>query len=139
MINRKYLIILSIIGYGCWSFFTKIASKTLHPLQIHTINYCIGIALLPVYLYMISTKVSQPFDMKGVSYAVLASLSSISASLMFLYIIRSSNSIGSFSALISASPAITLVLSVLFLGEEITVMKIIGITMIVLGVGVLSR
>src|SRR5271165_113411 len=135
MFNSKYLIILSIIGYGCWSFFLKLATRHLHPFQIHIVNCCVGICLLPIYLHILNTKVSaHPFNINGVIWAVLATLSATMAGLAFIYCIRGGNNVATLYSISMTSPiVITLILTSIFFGEQITMMKVIGMTLIIAG------
>lgn len=138
--NSKYLIIISILGYGFWSFFLKLATRHLHPFQIHIVNCCVGIALLPIYIYILSTKVAQPFNVIGAMWAMLATLSATMAGLAFIYAIRDSNNVATLYSISMTSPiVITLILTSIFFGEQITMMKVIGMALIIVGALVVRR
>jgi uncharacterized membrane protein len=139
--NSKYLIILSIIGYGCWSFFLKLAVKHIHPFQIHIVNCCVGICLLPIYLHILNTKVSaQPFNITGVMWAMLATLSATMAGLAFIYGVKYSNNVATLYAISTTMPiVITLILTSIFFREQITMMKVIGMVLIIAGALVVGR
>lgn len=138
VLNSKYVIIFSILGYGCWSFFLKLATRTLHPFQIYIVNCCVGLLLLPLYIGIVSTRVSQPFKLNGILWAIAATLCATIAAISFIYSIRGGNNVASLSAISSASPIITLMLAALFIGEQITIFKAIGILLIIAGIAVLG-
>lgn len=129
----KNLVLFPIVLYGLWAFFLKIAAGKLHPFQISLISSCVAIVILPLYVWVLSNKVQQPFNAAGIFWTVAASLSSITAALIYMYIIRTGE-VSIFSALISTSPVVTVLLAAIFLGEQITGAKIIGVLLIVFGV-----
>jgi transporter family protein len=137
-VGNKFLILVPIVFYGFWSFFLKLASSKLHPFQISMVSSCVAIAIMPLYIWVLSTRVHQPFSPIGVLWTIAASVSSLTAALVYMYIMQTGE-IGILSALISTSPAITLLLATIFLGEQITWQKIVGILLVVLGVMVLGH
>lgn len=141
MLNSRYLLIISILGYGCWSFFLKLAVKHIHPLQIYIVNCCVGIVLLPIYFHILNTRTStQAFNMAGIMWAVFATLSATMAGLAFIYGVRSSNNVSTLYAISTTMPiVISLVLTSIFFREQITVMKVIGMALIICGALVVSR
>jgi len=141
MWNNKYLIIIPILGYGFWSFFLKLATRHLHPFQIHIVNCCIGMALLPVYLHILNTRVSgQSFNVVGIAWAMLATLSATMAGLAFIYCIRGGNNVAVLYSISMTMPiVITLILTSIFFGEQITIMKVIGMILIIAGALAVSR
>jgi transporter family protein len=140
MINGRNLILISVIAYGIWAIFQKLAVIRLHPIHIQIVGCCVAITLLPIYLTLSYYKIpQQTISTSGIIFAVLASVCSIIATLAFLFAIKSGNDVGTTSVLVSASPVITIALAIIFLGEKLTFSKLIGVALIMFGVVILGH
>lgn len=111
----------------------------LHPLQVFIVGCCINLFLLPIYaLTLKTTNVPNSWDIGSIVLCVLGGLSSVIGTVSYIYGIRTGE-LGAIAVLSCAYPLLVVLLSVLFLGETITVSKIIGITLVMVGVIVLGR
>jgi transporter family protein len=132
-----YLILISIIGWGLWGTFEKIALRWLNPIQILLINSVIGI--LSVFLYQFFFKnVEYKFEWRGIFWAILASLCATAASFGYLFALQQREA-SYVVSITSAYPLITFIIGIIILGETFTLYRAIGAVMVVAGVILLSR
>lgn len=136
----KYLLLsITIICWGFWGFLSKLAVQKLHPLQMFSVSCFINFILLPIYLLLINNNNTiKQFNTDGVILCALASLASVIGTISYVYGIRT-GSLGTIAVLSCAYPVLTVALAVLFLGEVLTIPKIIGIILVMTGVIVLGR
>lgn len=121
------LISLCIILYGISTFLKKLALDILHPYQfLLVVSLCYAL-LFPVWwLFLQTESVTLPNNALGITYVVLYSLCSVSAGIVFSFLLRATNSPGTLSAFINLNSLITIILSFYFLGEEINFKKILS-------------
>src|SRR4029077_498495 len=135
--NRGIVIVL--ICWGLWAFLEKLAVSKIHPAQIQIINCIIGCLLIPIYFGMLKAKnVVATINFIGVLYVVAASLCATIASYTFFHVLKS-NEVGTTTIISSTYPIITLLLGAIFLGEAITMPKIVGTFLVLLGIALLGR
>ena len=135
--NSKYLIFLPTVLYGLWNLLMKFAAVRLHPVQMGIVQSCTLLALLPLYIWYVSSRVETQFTSAGVVYMVIATLCAAVAAMTFAFVIKTAD-IGISSAIISTSPVITCILAASFLNEPITLKKVAGIILSVSGVAILG-
>lgn len=116
--------LVSILLWGLWGFLGKLAVQRIG-LQASFWNALI--LILPITIYLLITKQLFPLKIEfwGISLALLAGLASGLASVLF-YIFLRKNPAGMLVALTALYPLVTIILSVIFLKEPLTVTKIIG-------------
>lgn len=133
------LITLTIVFSGISVFFRKLAVDKIHPYQIQVLAGVLYGALIPVWMYFMSknTIAFNP-SFSGNLYGILCLLSYVSSAVILGLIFKNTNAVGTISAIVATNPLITLGLSVLFLGEEITPKKLIGSLVIVAGIGLVK-
>ena len=139
-INMSWMLILiCIVCWSVWSITLKVATKSISPLMVQVVVAYVQSAMAPaIFLYMKARNIPTEWTPKGVTYATVACILSSIAGLSFLTALQKAPAhlvVG----LVSIYPALTLVLSVIFLGELVTVTKIAGIILIVCGTIFLSR
>jgi transporter family protein len=121
----KILLILGMIfGWGFWGFFLKLSDKRIG----QQVAFWDSIALLIVIiLYLVFSNQLFPLknDTVGISWGILAGVAAGAASI-FLFVLLSKNPVGYLVTLSALYPAITIILSVIFLHEQITPVKAIG-------------
>jgi len=136
---RILLLTITIISWGLWGFLSKLVVQKLHPLQMLIVGCCISFVLLPVYYWVSKTSsVSGTLTVSNVSLCVLASLMSTIGTIAYIVGIRTGE-LGSIAVISCSYPVLTVVLAALFLGEALTVSKIIGVILVIVGVIVLGR
>jgi len=120
-------------------FFRKLAVDKIHPYQIQVLAGILYGMLIPVWMYFMSknTIAFNP-NFSGNLYGILCLLSYVSSAVILGLIFKNTNAVGTMSAIVATNPLITLGLSVLFLGEEITPKKLIGSLVIVAGIGLVK-
>jgi uncharacterized membrane protein len=134
----KLLVLVPIILYGLWNLFIKLAALKLHPIQIAIIGSSTAIITFPIYAWLLANKIHAPFSWVGFWWAIAAYACSILAALTFIYLSRDGEA-GTLAALMAASPIITFTLSAIFLREQFTVGKTIGILLVVIGAVILGH
>ena len=136
--NVSLLVLISVLGWGLWGIFDKLAVRTLHPTSIMLANEIINLAFLPVY-YTIWKRAApdQVWVARDLAWVFASYLGCMAASIAYTFAIRDAE-VSKVIGLTSTYPAMTLVLAAVFLREEITIQKVIGIGFIVVGMKVLS-
>lgn len=135
--STQYLIILSILGWGVGSLFYKIANDNMHPVMVSILVTVFYIILAP--LEYVVFKPSTNMNATGVSFALMGAALMGIGSLTYFFALQRGGEVGGTTALTSVYPALTMLLSVLFLKEELTVKKVIGVAMAFGAVYILSR
>jgi len=128
--KTEFFILASILGWGIGSFLMKYATGQLHPIVISAISLSLYMVLLPLlWAFM---KFDHTINTTGIVYALLASLFMCIGSLGFSYALRSGGPVGQVTILSTLYPALTLLLSMIFLGETLSVKKGIGVVLAVI-------
>jgi drug/metabolite transporter (DMT)-like permease len=97
----------------------------MHPIQLQFIQGIAYAAMLPFWFGFIKkTHLAIPTN-TAIMFAAIYTIIYISSATVFNYLIKDNN-IGSISALTALSPAITISLSFMFLGEQLTTAKLIA-------------
>lgn len=120
----QYLILISILGWGIGSFLYKGANQHMHPIMVACIATCVYVILLPIYFIFFNF--DKKYDLPGVTYNILGALCMCAGSIAYFFAIKKGD-VGQITALTALHPTITLVLSIVFFKESITIYKIVGI------------
>jgi uncharacterized membrane protein len=124
---KSILVLLCIALFGSATFLKKIALDKLHPYDIQIISCLFHLITLPIFVYYLQKKnIVLTFININTVYAVVAISISMLAGVLFSFLLKSTTNIGPYVALVSLNPAITILLSFLFLEEKITVIKVIA-------------
>lgn len=118
------LIILVVLGWGVGSFFYKIANDNIHPIMVSTVVTFVYIILTP--LTFLVMKFPRTLNTSGVSCAILAGICMAVGSIAYFFALKMGNA-GIVTATTALYPAITLLLSMFFLRENLTPRQIIGV------------
>jgi len=133
------LLAITIFSWGVWGFLNKLAVQRMHPLQMFVVGCCINLVLLPIYAFTLkASNVNQPWNIGSIALCTIASLASTIGTIAYVYGIRTGD-LGTIAVLSCAYPVLTVFLATLFLGETLTMSKIIGIILVMVGVIVLGR
>lgn len=130
------LIIISIICWGAGSFFYKLANDNLHPILVSSLVSALYIVLIPLGILVF--KVPLNFNFSGTLFGLLGGLATCIASLSFFFILRNGGEVGTATAVTSLFPAVTLILSVIFLKEPLSWYKIVGCALALVSIYLLS-
>jgi uncharacterized membrane protein len=113
---NRTLVAATILSFGLSAFFRKLAVDKLHPYYMQIVSAAIYLALVPVWYNL--TPRHSTMDLQGTIYAVITTCLHVCGAVMFGTLLKSSNSTGALSVMISAAPVITIMLSMSFLDEE---------------------
>lgn len=131
-------IVTCMICWAVWPLVMKSASKSISPLMIQIVIAYVHSMFAPImFLYMKATGVIADWSPKGMMFAGLACVLTTTASLSFSTAIQKAP-IHLVMGFVSIYPVLTFALSMIFLGETVTVLKFFGIIAIVLGTLMLS-
>ena len=134
--STPYLILFSIIGWGVGSLFYKIANDSMHPVMVSIIVTVFYMILTPIE-YVIF-KPSTNVTVASVSFALTGALLMGLGSLTYFFALQK-GSAGSVTAMTAIYPALTVVLSCIFLKEEFSIKKLIGVLLAFASVYILSK
>lgn len=119
-----YLILITILGWGVGSLFYKTASDNMHPIMVITTITALYLILTP--LAFIFLKFPKEINAPGISYALAGGICMSVGSMAYLFALKRGGA-GEVTTITALYPALTLVLSVIFLHEGMTIKKGIGI------------
>ena len=122
--SLQQLIIISMLGWGVGSFFYKGANQYMHPIMVACIATCVYVALLPIYFIFFNF--DKKYTLSGITYNIIGALCMCIGSMAYFYALKKGNA-GQITALTALHPTITLVLSILFFREPLTLYKVIGV------------
>ena len=126
MSKQLYMLLASIGLFGVSSFFRKLAVDRIHPYQLQVVAGAVYALCIPVWLYIISKTGVAGWDTRGIIWGALCVFLGIVATVLLGVLLKASDDPGVIVTLVSMSPAITMVLTVLFLGEELTLNKLVA-------------
>lgn len=122
--SLSYLLLISILGWGIGSFCYKGANNNMHPIMVSTVATIIYSILIPIYFLLL--KFNYNINIKGLIYCFMGTLCMCAGSMSYFYAIRN-GAVGQITALTALYPSVTFLLSYMFMGEPITIKKMIGI------------
>ena len=135
------LIFLCILLWGVSSFLNRLSVERMPPLLMQVIVGSVFFFYIPVALKL--TGVNNPLNYKWSAYSVIltviATLCSISANVLLYTSIKGSNSSGSSTMMVSLYPIVTFILSIFILHEQFSIMKIIGVVVMLAGAYLMTR
>lgn len=133
--SPQYLILFSILGWGVGSLFFKVANDQMHPIMVST---CVTITYLictpMAFLFLNFDRTTTP---TGIVFAVLGGTAMCVGSMAYFFALRGGGA-GEVTTVTALYPALTLVLSCLFMGEIMTLRKGIGVALALVSVVILS-
>lgn len=130
------LALISILGWGIGSIFYKLANNSIHPVMVSIFVTALYVILDPLALVIF--KVDYTVNTAGVIYSLLGGFTMCLGSLAFFYALQK-GAAGEVTVLTSLYPALTLILSMLFMKEEMSWRKGIGIGFALISVFILSK
>jgi len=120
-------ILVAIIGWGIGTFLSKGANNALHPLMVSSISLAFYCVMMPIL--WLTVKFDHTVNVSGVLYTLVGALFMCVGTLGLSYALRNGAPVGQATVLSALYPVLTLVLSMVFLKEELTVQKGIGIVL----------
>lgn len=133
---NKFLLLATIVAFGFSAFFRKLAVDKMHPYTMQIISAMVYASLIPIW-YNLAPK---PVDLNttGTFYAVITTVLHVCGAVMFGLLLKESNTTGSLAVMVSISPAITVLLSVIFLQEKFELQHIIATLLTLTGLGLFN-
>lgn len=121
--STNSFIATAILAWGLGAIFTKIATNHLHPLMMASITVFIYIIFIPIALLVFKI----PFQVNGTGFvfAIISSIAMGIGSLAYFFALQKGDA-GGVTAAISVYPVLTVIASILFLNEELSLKKIMG-------------
>lgn len=134
------LLAITIISWGLWGVINKLVLRNMHPLQMFIVGASTSAFIaLPIYLLFLKhTNTAITTNISVILLCVLGSLLSITGSITYIYGIQTGE-LGRVAVLSCCYPVLTVALSVIFLGESMTITKAVGIVLVMAGIIVLGR
>lgn len=133
--SLPYLVLLAIFGWGIGSLFYKVANDAMHPVMVSTVVTVVYIILTPITFMIV--KFDKAINTIGVTFSILGGICMAVGSMGYFFALKKGGA-GEITTVTALYPAITLGLSMFFLGEELTWRKGIGIGLALVSVFVLS-
>lgn len=136
-IQHLYLL-LSIIGYALGAFFYKIAgNNNMHPLMMVIVLTGVYVLCAPIIFLVAKDSIVTNLTWAGLLPTILGGVITGLGTLGYFFALKAGGA-GQVTALVACYPALTLILSSLFLKEEITITKIFGCILALVSVFLLS-
>jgi len=137
--DRALLLAGSTIAFGVSTLMRKLAVKDLHPLQFQATAALIYALLFPMFMWMwFKYGDGSAWTMRGGFWTLACTLVAMAAAIVFMFVLRGANDTGVVSVLVSASPIITLALSAILLGEQLSFKSIAGVGFVFAGILLVS-
>lgn len=134
--SNFFLIAITIIAWGIGSIFYKIANDSIHPIMVSSLVTSLYVMMIPVGILFFKIPIS--FNFNGIVCGLLGGLCMCIGSLCYFFALQKGGA-GEVTALTSIYPALTLLLSIYFLKENISLSKIIGLIVMIIGIFIFSK
>ena len=126
----------SLVFYGFWAFFPKMASLTINPKSFLFYNVIGSVVVNFIIFFVMKSRLQ--FEMKGFIFSILTGVFGILGTLLFAYALGK----GKASVVIIVTalyPIISIILSIVFLKEVISIRQFIGMALGMLAVVLISK
>lgn len=141
MNTHNILICLCILLWGVSSFLNRLSVERMPPLLMQVIVGSVFFFYIPVALRL--TGVNNPLNYKWSLYSVVltafATMCSITANILLYTSIKGSNTSGSSTMMVALYPIVTFILSIFILHEQFSMMKILGVVVMLAGAYIMTR
>jgi bacterial/archaeal transporter family protein len=133
--STTYLIIITILGWGIGSLFYKVANDNIHPIMVSTVVTFVYVIVTP--LSFVFLKFPRDLNTTGVGYSIAGGLLMAVGSMAYFFALKRGGA-GEVTTVTALYPALTLLLSVFFLSEGMTLRKGIGVALALISFIILS-
>ena len=141
MNTSNLLIFICVLLWGISSFLNRLSVERMPPLLMQVIVGSVFLFYIPVALKL--TGVNNPLNYKWSVYSVVltvfATLCSITANVLLYTSIKGSNTSGSSTMMVALYPIVTFILSIFILHEQFSIMKIIGVIVMLAGAYMMTK
>lgn len=128
---------IALFLWGIWGFLAKIASQAMSSYTLLLLGLIGAFIMFPVYLTLFFNHLRFSWHNPVYYCAPLAGAASALAA-FFFYLAVSKGEASRVVAITATYPVITLILAFIFLGEQITFQKTVGVIVTVIGILLLS-
>lgn len=130
--DNKYFFAIAVLLYGISSFMHRIAASKISGYYIQLIATIVTVCTLPLFSFIFKNN-QYKVEFNGLLISFLASCLAAVGNMAFLFGISKTTNAGSLGMIISLYPTISLILSVIFLHENITIQKAIAACLMIIG------
>jgi uncharacterized membrane protein len=134
--STPLLVIITILGWGVGAVFYKLANNNIHPVMVDVVSTIAAIGVLP-FLFLL-TDFPKDLNLPGIVYSSLGGLLMGIGGLAYFFALRRSEA-GEITTITALYPAVTLVASILFLHEGMSLKKSLGIGLALVSFFILSQ
>lgn len=125
-----------IMAWGMGSVFYKVANTHVKPIQVAVISTCVYVVTTSIYY--LSSKTNLTWNSPGIIYSVMGAVAMGIGSLAYFYLLQKGQA-GEITVLTALYPAVTLILSCVFLHEGINLKKVCGLCLALVSVYLLKK
>jgi transporter family protein len=136
--NKKVVFLLALFGMICWGIapiFAKVALKNIDPLSGLVLRTIFASSVVSGWV-VLSGSFSKVTSIPASSWwliAVEALLATLVGDLAYYAAIKKGD-VSLVTIIMSSSPLITILCAVLFLGEQMTLIRLVGASLVILGI-----
>lgn len=137
MNSSTLTILVVVLLFGSSTFFRKLAVDGMSPYHLQVVASTIYMLLVPLWLWL--APVSSLPPLRSIFMASAAILTNVTGAVIFGFLLKRTTDVAVLSAMASTSPVVTAVLASAFLGESLTLMKAVGIGLVIAGAALCNR
>lgn len=132
-------ILISIVAFGFWGLFVVLATKQMSAGSVQ-LAYSSSNLVYTLALTAVLAWIGQPVAINrvGFGWAAIAAFTGVLGGYSMSLALQRSDSPGIVNAVIHASPILTLLLTVLFVGETVTIKSLIGSALVIAGLVIVA-
>lgn len=131
--REVFLIILCILLYGSATFFKRLGLSQFHPYQFLLVTGICYAIVIPIWFFLLKSQTNVPaYSMQGTVFVIIYSIFSILAGLVLAFLLQRTGTPGTLIVMTNLSSLVTLLLAYLFLGEQLTVTKMVAVLLAII-------
>lgn len=135
---NNLLIFLCVLVWGCSTFLNRLSVERMSPVIMQMVTGVVFILCIPIFIRMSGGWSAIKWSGYSIALTACATILSISANILLYTSLRGSQTTGASAMIISLYPVVTLLLSVVFLHEQFSLLKIMGVACMIGGAVMLS-
>jgi drug/metabolite transporter (DMT)-like permease len=133
------LLAITILLFGVSVFFRKLSVERIHPFQVQIVAGAVYALEIPLWLYLINRHGIVGYNTWGVVHAALCVITGVGAAVLMGVLLKGSSDPGALATMIAMNPAVTMALSVAFLGEQLTPKKLVATVVMLIGFALFNK
>lgn len=134
--NPNLALIICAFLWGTSTFLNRVSVSKMTPMFMQVIVGFVYILYMPIAIKMMGGISNIKLSAQSIMLTTLATVLSIGANVLMYHTLK--NTQASSAMLVSLYPIVVILLSIIFLGESLTIGKVIGISTMVLGACILT-